>query len=501
MVAQNVSRSFGSTRALDQVSVALDPGFVHALVGENGAGKSTLLKILAGAERPDSGQVLLDGQPFAPRSLREAAERGVGLVFQEITINPALSVAENVFLGQLRRFRRGGLLSNRRLERMAQEVLDSFSAGISTSQPLSSLDLGQWKCIEIARALASQPKVLLLDESTAFLNHREVDAVLSAMRSLKRLDMVIAFVSHHLAEVERVADRLTILKDGRKVGDFDTASISRDQIQARMVGRAASAAASGKSAPASDALPARSSGALDGAPAFAANAIASAPRLAPMSLQLQPGEIVGLAGLKGAGGERLMELIAGIVASDGGGMRLAGRPYRARRPAAAWRQGVAYLPGDRTAEGLILDASVLDNLVMARPPRRGPFFDRRRAARSATDLIARLRIKTGSPDARSGLLSGGNLQKVVLGKCLAIRPSLLLLHNPTRGVDIGARMEIYRILRDEAAAGLAILMLSEDLHELTTLSHRILVMRRGEVAFRIDEPGLATEDDIIRHMT
>ncbi len=175
--------------------------------------------------------------------MREATERGVGLVFQEITINPALSVAENVFLGQLRRFQRGGLLSNRRLERMAQEVLDSFSAGISTAQPLASLDLGQWKCIEIARALASRPKVLLLDESTAFLNHREVDSVLSAMRSLKRLDMVIAFVSHHLAEVERVADRLTILKDGRKVGDFDTASISRDQIQARMVGRAASAAA------------------------------------------------------------------------------------------------------------------------------------------------------------------------------------------------------------------------------------------------------------------
>ena len=490
MVAQNVSRSFGSTRALDGVSVTLDPGFVHALVGENGAGKSTLLKILAGAERADRGEVLLDGRPFAPRSLREAAERGVGLVFQEITINPALSVAENVFLGQMRRFRRGGLLSNRRLEHAAQEVLDSFSAGISVSQPLASLDLGQWKCIEIARALASRPKVLLLDESTAFLNHREVDSVLSAMNALKRQDMVVAFVSHHLAEVERVADRLTILKDGRKVGDFDAARISRDEIQARMVGRgvAATAPAAGPAPP-------------HGEPVFSATAIASAPRLAPMSLTLRRGEVVGLAGLKGAGGERLLELVAGVAGPDGGGMTLAGRPYRARRPAAAWRQGVAYLPGDRTAEGLILDASVLDNLVMARPPRRGPFFDRRRAARSATDLIARLRIKTGSPDARSGLLSGGNLQKVVLGKCLAIRPSLLLLNNPTRGVDVGARTEIYRILRDEAAAGLAILVLSEDLHELTTLSNRILVMRRGEVAFQIDDPPAATEDDIIRHMT
>ncbi len=490
MVAQNVSRSFGSTRALDDVSVTLDPGFVHALVGENGAGKSTLLKILAGAERADGGQVLLDGQPFAPRSLREATERGVGLVFQEITINPALSVAENVFLGRLRRFRRAGLLSNRRLERAAQEVLDSFSAGISVSQPLGSLDLGQWKCIEIARALASRPKVLLLDESTAFLNHREVDSVLSAMASLKREDMVVAFVSHHLAEVERVADRLTILKDGRKVGDFDAARISRDEIQARMVGRGVST-----TAPAKD--PAR----LQGEPVFSADAIASLPRLAPMSLALRRGEVVGLAGLKGAGGERLLELVAGVAGPDGGSMALAGTPYRARRPAAAWRQGVAYLPGDRTAEGLILDASVLDNLLMARPPRRGPFFDRRRASRSATDLIARLRIKTSSKDARSGLLSGGNLQKVVLGKCLAIRPSLLLLHNPTRGVDVGARMEIYRILRDEAAAGLAILVLSEDLNELTSLSDRILVMRRGEVAFQIDDPSRATEDDIIRHMT
>ncbi len=490
MVAQNVSRSFGSTRALDDVSVALEPGFVHALVGENGAGKSTLLKILAGAERADQGQVLLDGQPFAPRSLREATERGVGLVFQEITINPALSVAENVFLGQMRRFRRAGLLSNRRLERAAQEVLDSFSAGISVSQPLTSLDLGQWKCIEIARALASRPRVLLLDESTAFLNHREVDSVLSAMAALKRQDMVVAFVSHHLAEVERVADRLTILKDGRKVGDFDAGTISRDEIQARMVGRGVSVTAS-----------TGGSARLHGEPVFSADAIASAPRLAPMSLALRRGEVVGLAGLKGAGGERVMELIAGVVGPDNGSMTLAGRPYRARRPAAAWRQGVAYLPGDRTAEGLILDASVLDNLLMARPPRRGPFFDRGRAARSATELIARLRIKTSSKDARSGLLSGGNLQKVVLGKCLAIRPSLLLLHNPTRGVDVGARMEIYRILRDEAAAGLAIVVLSEDLHELTTLSDRILVMRRGEVAFQIDDPPAATEDDIIRHMT
>ena len=490
VVAQHIGRSFGSTRALDDVSIALEPGLVHALVGENGAGKSTLLKILAGAERADQGEVLLDGEPFAPRSLAEAAGRGVGLVYQEITINPALSVAENIFIGQLRRFRRGGLLSTRRMEAEAQRVLDSFSAGISVFRPLASLDLGQWKCIEIARALSLRPKVLLLDESTAFLNHHEVDAVLSAMRELKRENMVIAFVSHHLAEVERVADRLTILKDGRKVGDYDSAAIGRDEIQARMVGRGLSAGRIAR-----EPVPAAAQ------PVLSLRTLGSGARLAPLSLDIRAGEIVGIAGLKGAGGERLMELIAGIEQPDAGGMTLAGRPYRVRRPAEAWHRGVAYLPGDRTAEGLILDASVLDNLVMARPPRRGPFFDRRRAGRSASDLIDRLRIKTSSRNARSGSLSGGNLQKVVLGKCLAIGPSMLLLHNPTRGVDVGARLEIYRILREEASAGLAVLVLSEDLNELISLSDRILVMQGGTVAATIDRPAEATEDDIIRHMT
>ena len=491
VAATHISRSFGSTRALIDVSVALEPGLVHALVGENGAGKSTLLKILAGAERADSGEVLLDGQPFAPRSLAEAEARGVGLVYQEITINPSLSIAENIYIGHLRRWRRGGLLSTARMQREAQRVLDSFSAGISVSRSLSSLDLGQWKCIEIARALSLQPSVLLLDESTAFLNHREVDAVLSAMQALKRENMVIAFVSHHLAEVERVADRLTILKDGSKVGDYDSASIGRDEIQARMVGRGVS---TGRPA-------AREPVPHPAGPVLSARAVASGARLAPLSFELRPGEIVGIAGLKGAGGERLMELIAGIVQPDSGGIQLGGGDYRVRTPADAWRQGVAYLPGDRTAEGLIVDASVLDNLVMARPPRRGPFFDRARAGRSARALIDRLRIKTSSKDARSGSLSGGNLQKVVLGKCLAIQPSVLLLHNPTRGVDIGARLEIYRILREEAASGLAALVLSEDLNELISLSDRILVMRAGAVAFTVDQPADATEDDIIRHMT
>ena len=237
IVADNIARTFGSTRALSGVSLTLEPGLVHALVGENGAGKSTLLKILGGAERADGGEIRLDGVPFAPRSLAEAVERGVGLVFQEITVNPSLTVAENIFAGQLRAFRRAGLLFAGELQRRAQDILDGFGAGVSVRQPLSALDLGQWKCIEIARALSTNPRALFLDESTAFLNHREVDAVLGAMRALKARGLCVAFVSHHLAEVEAVADRLTILKDGRKVGDFRAGELDRGGIQSRMVGR------------------------------------------------------------------------------------------------------------------------------------------------------------------------------------------------------------------------------------------------------------------------
>ncbi len=482
--------SFGSTRALSGVSLTLGAGAVHALVGENGAGKSTLLKILGGAERPDAGTIAIDGEPYAPRSLADAVGRGIGLVFQEITINPSLSVAENIFAGQLRRFQRAGMLVTRALMREAQALLDGFSAGFSVRQPLTALDLGQWKCIEIARALATRPRAVFFDESTAFLNHREVDVVLAAMRALKAQGLVVAFVSHHLSEVSAVADRLTILKDGRKVGDYEAGELDRDGIQSRMVGRDMSKGM----------YPPRATVA-DKPPVLALANVSSGTRLAPLSLDLQPGEIVGIAGLKGAGGERLLETVAGVVAAAAGDTRLDAHPYAARTPTDAWAAGVAYLPGDRTTEGLIVEASVLDNLLMARPPRRGPFFDSRKARELAAGLIRRLHIKTHSANARTGSLSGGNLQKVVLGKCLATNPRVLLLNNPTRGVDVGARTEIYRSLRQAVDEGLAILLLSEDLNELIGLSDRLLVMRGGSVAARFDDPGAVTEEAIVRHMT
>jgi len=490
LVAEHINKRFGNTVALRDVSIALAPNEVHALVGENGAGKSTLLKILAGAEQPDDGAMRLADGRYAPRDTREAERRGVALVHQEITINPSLTVAENVFIDRLGHFARYGLVQRKSLERAAQQVLDSFDAGIQVSSALGRLDLGQWKCIEIARALSHEPRILFLDEATAFLGHREVDALLKAIHTLKERGLSIAFVSHHLSEVTEVADRLTILKDGGLAGSSSVAAITPAEIHARMVGRDIS----GRLFPPKAQRPP--------APVvLSVQGVSVAGRLDDVRLDVHGGEIVGIAGLKGSGGEALLELVMGVLAPQRGWLALNARAYAPKRPEAAWRAGVAYLPGDRTGEGLIADFSVLDNVVMARPPRRVGLFDRPEAHRNASDLSARLRIKAAHPDIACRTLSGGNLQKVVLAKCLHVGPRLLLLNNPTRGVDIGARIEIYRVIRTLADEGIAVLLVSDDLPELIGLADRLAVMRAGRVEHIFAAEDTPDETTIVRFMT
>ena len=491
LTATDISKRYGSTVALDRVPLTLLPGEVHALVGENGAGKSTLLKIVAGVEQADGGSLVLDGAPYRPRSLGEAQRGGVALVFQEVTINTSLTVAENIFIDRLRDFVGGlGLLDARRLDRQAQDILDSLEADISVRESLASLDLGKWKCIEIARALSYEPRVLLLDEATAFLNLQQVRSVLAAIERLKRHGLTIAFVSHHLDEVQEVADRLTILKDGCFVGSFAVGEVTRERIQTLMVGRELSASL----------YPDRKLSADPVQPLLRLEDLAAEPDFGPVSLAVNRGEVLGVGGLKGAGGEWLLSLVAGNRPASGGAMLLDGVPYRPRAPADAWRAGVAYLPGDRMAEGLLLELSVLDNLVLSAEPRRGPFFDRPAAESLADRLIRQLRIKAPTSFVRCGDLSGGNLQKVVLGKCLAPRPRLLLLDNPTRGVDVGARAEIYRVIRALADGGMAVMLLSQDLPELLGLSDRIVVMRRRGIAGAFPAGARPSESEVIQRM-
>jgi ABC-type sugar transport system ATPase subunit len=488
--ADGISKRFGNTRALSGVSARLTSGRIHALAGENGAGKSTLLKILAGVETPDEGTLQIDGAPYAPRSLRDAEQRGVALVFQELTINPSLGIAENIYIDRLRHFTgRFGLLNESRLQRAAQEIIDRLDLGISVRQSISTLDLGQLKCLEICRALSSNPSLILLDEATAFLGRREVAAVLEVMRTLRDSGLTLAFVSHHIHEVLEVADCVLILKDGHFVAELDEDAMSADIIHAQMVGRAVSA----------DMYPPRPAP-RPRRPVLELQGVMPGAADTPTDLTLHEGEIVGLAGLRGAGGEDLIAVVAGDRLPAAGRMRLQDAPYAPRYPGDAWARKVAHLPGDRAREGLIGSFSVLDNLVMAVRPRRGPFFDQKAATRIAEEAVRALSIKVSAVSASCLTLSGGNLQKVLLGKCLAAHPVVLLLNQPTRGVDVGAREDIYRVIRAMADGGMAVLMLSEDLPEVLGLSDRVVVMRRGAVSGQFDLNAPCTEEDVVRCM-
>lgn len=489
LTAKGIVKTFGGTLALDKVGIELKPGKIHALVGENGAGKSTFLKILAGVEQPDAGVMSLDDQPYAPGGIKDAERSGVAMVFQEVAVNPSIGIAENIFIDRMRNFSRFGILDQKAMRRKAQEILDSFSAEISVGDNIASLDLGKWKCIEIARALSLSPSILFLDESTAFLNHKEVEVVLMAMRNLRDSGLGIAFVSHHLNEVKEVADSLTILKDGQWVGCFQAAEVTTDDIQRKMVGRDLSGGIFPPKAVA-----------VDRAPLFTMSGITLAPRLDIESLALAAGEIVGIAGLKGSGGEEILDIASGAKCPDSGTMSLDGKPYQPRTPRDAWRVGIANLPGDRTREGLLVDFSVMDNLILPKPPRRGMFFDRKAGMEMANDLVKRLLIKTRSIQAICGSLSGGNMQKVVVAKCLSVKPRILLLNNPTRGVDVGARHEIYRIIRDLAEEGMAILIVSEDMPELLGLCDRLLVLRSGRVTKTFGQGTEMNENQVIAHM-
>ena len=492
LVARGLTKRFGKTIAANDISVTLDTGRVHAIVGENGAGKSTTLRMLGGALRPDSGEMKLDGRPYAPHSTFDATHGGVALVHQEITINRSLSVAENIFIGDLRRFTGlFGVLKRKQIEAAAQASLDRLGVKISVTASIDQLNLGELKCIEIARAISSNPTTLLLDESTAYLDHREVDAVLQVMNELKTKGMTIGFVSHHFNEVLAAADDLTILKDGQFVISCKAASIEANEIHRLMVGRDAQHGI----------YPLRSPATVSGsASALLVEKVAVGRELTEISLEIRHGEILGIAGLKGAGAEALFAGIVGDEPLRRGHMQLEGKSYSPTNPRAAWRQGIAHLPGDRGNEGLIVSFSVLENLVMARPPAVGPFFSMVRARAMSKALIKLIGIRTSSVTSSCQSLSGGNMQKVVLGKCLGVAPELLLLNNPTRGVDVGAREEIYRVMRQKTSEGLAILLSSEDMPELIGMSDRLMVLRRGVVVHEFASLENVEEHDIVQHM-
>ena len=827
LVARNISKSFGATQALDNVFITLEDGKVHALVGENGAGKSTLFKVISAHEKRDTGSIMFEGAIYEPLNPQEAQDQGVAMVLQEITINTSLGIAENIFIDRLKNFNnRIGFLKKGELNKAAQAILDEIGSGISVDQNLSDLDLGQWKIIEVARALSLNPKVILLDESTAYLNTQEVSAFLKVINNLRTRGMAIGFVSHHIDEIGKVADLITILKDGKLVGSYKVGELTNEEIEALMVGReigrdiyplqahpevkgvwcANGGTATGVRAaiknmgkePGADikvvtmdlspdnveamkrgelafdigghwmqggfalsmmfdylhgypvspeqatvklkltaltpdrlsdyerdfpndwpvydfklksryynpdsvisypdqvkgitkntngsrkkitigavvptldaifwnryyefmqkaadelgvelirlnaddnseklefhlkslidqrvdgiifvpywgtdqkcielsskagipviftdvysikftpqspeapnylafwgpmdeeagyqmakhlfeAVPTEMDGkkyigAIEGTPgttvaidrtnglkralaehpevvlvgevngnfvpyqsqlAFASTGwsaqgtgetvlemknVTAAGRLNNIDITLQKGEILGIGGLKGSGGEGILEAFIGEIQIDEGEMLFEGRPYLPADPADAWKLGIGYLPGNRSTEGLIIDFSVLENLIMANYPSKGPVLDYAGAKEISDEQISNLRIKTSTGFVACSSLSGGNMQKVVLGKCMAAKPKILLLNNPTRGIDVGARIEIYRIIIDLAKNDVSVILLSEDLPELIGLSNRIVVTRKNGVSKVFSRDERPTEEEIITHM-
>lgn len=487
LIAKDICKRFGATVALDHASVTLSSGEVHALAGENGAGKSTLLKVIAAVHKPDSGQIYLDKELFTPKDFLDSSAKGVTIVFQESTINPYISISENIYIDRLRIFNtKLKSIHWAKMRKCAQELLDSMGADIDVHRDIRSLDLGQWKMIEVARALAYDPRVLLLDESTAFLNNKEVKAFLGVIDTLRKKGLAIGFVSHHMNEVFEISDKITVMRDGRFVVELATKEATSEQLEAAMVGREIGA----KLFPPRDAETSRET-------ILKVKNLTVKEKAEDISFDLKRGEILGIGGLKGAGGEAVLGAIYGTEPISSGEIQYNDITFKATTPNKSLQRQIAMVPGERTLEGLIPEFSIKENLVMVALPKKGLLRDKKKETEISNSYVGRIRIKTKDYNNPANSLSGGNMQKVVLGKFLAANPHVLLLNNPTRGIDVSARQEIYALMREIVKSGVSIIMLTEDLLELLGMSDRIVIMRKKGISKIYEKAVGLTEADLI----
>ena len=472
----NVVKRFGLFEALKGVDFDLRAGEVHALLGENGAGKSTLMKILAGVQPATSGVMTVGGQEVSFGGVADAQAHGVAMVYQELALAVDLSVAENLFLGQLAPF-----VSHRRLAERAEPLLAKVGLDVPPLARLGSLAVGEQQLVEIARALGHQRRILVFDEPTAALSSGETERLFELIRKLREDGVAIVYISHRLEEVFALADRVTVLRDGAHVMTGAVADLTPDDVVRAMVGR--------------DVVRfEREPSVRQGAEPFRFDYHGDG--LDPGQLELLPGEIVGVAGVVGSGRNKLLSTLFGV----GGAAWLNGRAVRS--PADAISQGMFLVPEDRKLTGLVLELSVQANLSMAildRLTRAGLFIDHQAEAAEARRWIERLHLRPPEPKKRVGDLSGGNQQKVVVGKALATGPKVLLLDEPTRGVDVGARSEIYGVIDELAREGMGLIVASSDTEELVGLCDRVLVYRHGRVAVELHRP--LDDKEVVAHVT
>lgn len=484
----HISKSFPGVQALRDVHLDVRKGEIHALMGENGAGKSTLMKILAGIYRPDSGTIELDGQEVVIDSPGRAISLGISIIHQELNLAPNLSVAENIVMGR-EPHRAGGWLDVRVMENEARSVLEQIGATFSPSTIVSTLSIGQQQLVEIAKALSEHARILVMDEPTASLSERETQKLFEIIRTLRRQNIAIIYISHRMSEVYELADRVTVLRDGQYVGTLEGEQINAEELIRRMVGRSLADLYMHDTVEIGDVV-------------LEVRNLSDGHGIGPVSLALRRGEIVGLAGLIGAGRTELARLIFGADRATSGEIRVAGKPVRIRRPLDAIRAGIGLVPESRKEQGLFLQMAVQENIVINAMPNLsiGGFLNMRNIRLTARRQVNDLNIRLASLDQLVANLSGGNQQKVVLARWLTLSPAVLLLDEPTRGVDVGAKAEIYRIMSKLARAGVAILMISSELPEILGMSDRILVMREGKIAAEL--PGrTTTQEEIMFHAT
>jgi rhamnose transport system ATP-binding protein len=479
-----ISRSFGGVQAVTDVDLKLEAGSVHALVGENGAGKSTLVKVLTGVLQPDSGQVLVDGEPRRISDPLTAHRLGIVAMYQEPTVFPDLTVAENVFAGRHPRGR-ARQVDWRAMRREASRILAELGVDFAPDTPVRGLGVADRQLLEVAKALSSSARLLIMDEPTAALSPHEVDNLFATVSRLRDRGVGIVFVSHRLDEVSAIADVVTILRDGRRVATRPAAELAHGEMIRLMVGRSL------------DALFPKEDAEI-GEVVLEARGLRRRGIFSDVSFELRRGEIVGLAGFAGSGRTEVARALFGIDELDSGSLAIEGKRFRPRTPRLAMRRGLAYLPEDRLQQGLVQPMSVAENTSMAILPRVTPggFLQPWRERRLARQFMERLRIKATSPAQVVRSLSGGNQQKVVLSKWLAVEPRILVLDEPTHGVDVGTKADVHRTISRLAAAGLAVLLISSELPEILGMSDRVLVMREGRLVAEFPRAD-ATQERII----
>jgi len=482
---QNISKSFGGARALEDVDLQLQPGEVHALCGENGAGKSTLIKIITGAHAPDSGTIRFNGHVIERLDPGISRAMGIAAIYQQPALFPDLTVAENIGL----RLERGGpwrLLRWGERRRTARALLDRVGASIPVDEPVRHLTMPQQQLVEIAAALGAQARVLILDEPTASLSDREVENLFRVIRELRAQRVGMIYISHRMEELSQIADRVTVLRDGKRVTTQPMEKLGRPELIRLMVGRELSSVfPKVEVAPGQTVLETRGLGCI-------------ASGIHDVNLSIRAGEILGLAGLVGAGRTELARVLFGLAPANSGEILLNGQTVRVESPAAAVKLGIAYVPEDRRRHGVILEMSVAANATLAvlRKIAKGGLLDFARERQIADSFIRRFGIKTSSMNAAVGTLSGGNQQKVALARWLATEPSVIILDEPTQGVDVGAKSEIHRLMGELAQRGMAIIMISSELPEVLGMSDRIAVMHAGRITGVLNRAE-ATQEKVI----